>query len=353
MWRDPGCGCCLEWAKRVEAAFGQEAAGRQRAQHAGGEEGAGRAGGASLLPHRAHPGRGGRRPCAARGHQAADRLRSGRASGAWRCRACRPGRRAWMSATTIGSATRCSPFDFGAGAAPSSRPTAEPGMTDTPASMTYGGYLSLDQLLSAQHPISNHHDEMLFVIIHQTKELWLKQTVHELKLSREMIRQDRLIEVHKALSRVSRIQAVMTLSWDVLATMTPSDYTSFRAVLGSSSGFQSAQFREFEYRLGSEGRRPSQIPGGRHRPLSGPARGPSSAEPVGRGQCRRRPGRDRASGRGARTGLEPALPAERGGGGRLGRGLSRSGASLGALPARRETGRHRRFARRPGATSMW
>jgi tryptophan 2,3-dioxygenase len=123
-------------------------------------------------------------------------------------------------------------------------------MTDTPASMTYGGYLALDQLLSAQHPISDHHDEMLFVIIHQTKELWLKQAIHELKLSRDMIRQDRLIEVHKALSRVSRIQAVMTLSWDVLATLTPVDYTSFRSVLGSSSGFQSAQFREFEYRLG-------------------------------------------------------------------------------------------------------
>jgi tryptophan 2,3-dioxygenase len=123
-------------------------------------------------------------------------------------------------------------------------------MTDTPASMTYGGYLALDELLAAQHPISDHHDEMLFVIIHQTKELWLKQAIHELKLSRDMIRQDRLIEVHKALSRVSRIQAVMTLSWDVLATLTPVDYTSFREVLGSSSGFQSAQFREFEYRLG-------------------------------------------------------------------------------------------------------
>jgi tryptophan 2,3-dioxygenase len=123
-------------------------------------------------------------------------------------------------------------------------------VTDTPASMTYGGYLTLDQILTAQHPVSDHHDEMLFVIIHQTKELWLKQIIHELKLSRNMIRRDRLIEVHKALSRVSRIQAVMTLSWDVLATMTPSDYTSFRSVLGSSSGFQSAQFREFEYRLG-------------------------------------------------------------------------------------------------------
>ena len=123
-------------------------------------------------------------------------------------------------------------------------------MTDTPASMTYGGYLGLDQLLSAQHPISDRDDEMLFVIIHQTKELWLKQILREIELSCALIRADRLIEVHKALSRVSRIQAVMTLSWDVLATMTPTDYTSFREVLGSSSGFQSWQFRSFEYRLG-------------------------------------------------------------------------------------------------------
>ena len=123
-------------------------------------------------------------------------------------------------------------------------------MTDTPASMTYGGYLALDQLLSAQHPISDHHDEMLFVIIHQTKELWLKQIIHEVRLSLDLIRADKLIEVHKSLSRVSRIQAVMTLSWDVLATMTPADYTSFREVLGSSSGFQSAQFRQMEYMLG-------------------------------------------------------------------------------------------------------
>ena len=123
-------------------------------------------------------------------------------------------------------------------------------MTDTPASMTYGGYLGLDQLLSAQHPLSSNHDELLFIVIHQTKELWLKQAIEELKLSCGLIRSDRLIEVHKSLSRISRIQAVMTLSWDVLATMTPTDYTSFREVLGESSGFQSAQFREFEYRLG-------------------------------------------------------------------------------------------------------
>jgi tryptophan 2,3-dioxygenase len=123
-------------------------------------------------------------------------------------------------------------------------------MTDTPASMTYGDYLALDRILTAQHPISSHHDEMLFVVLHQAKELWLKQILHELRLSCDLIRADSLIQVHKSLSRISRIQAVMTLSWDVLATMTPADYTSFRDVLGSSSGFQSAQFRRFEYMLG-------------------------------------------------------------------------------------------------------
>ena len=123
-------------------------------------------------------------------------------------------------------------------------------MTDTPASITYGQYLDLEKILSAQHPISDLHDEMLFIVIHQAKELWLKQTIHELKLSRDLVREDALIQVHKSLSRVSRIQAVMTLSWDVLATLTPTDYTSFRDVLGTSSGFQSAQFRQVEFLLG-------------------------------------------------------------------------------------------------------
>jgi tryptophan 2,3-dioxygenase len=118
------------------------------------------------------------------------------------------------------------------------------------ADMSYGQYLTLGPLLTAQHPISDHHDELLFIIIHQTKELWLKQTIHELKLARDLIRDDKLIEVHKNLSRVSRIQAVMTLSWDVLSTLTPTDYLSFRGVLGTSSGFQSAQFREVEFLLG-------------------------------------------------------------------------------------------------------
>jgi tryptophan 2,3-dioxygenase len=123
-------------------------------------------------------------------------------------------------------------------------------MADAPPSLTYGGYLQLDRILSAQGPLSDRHDELLFIIIHQTKELWLKQILRELDLSLGLIREDAVVPVHKNLSRVSRIQAVMTLSWDVLATMTPADYTSFRHVLGTSSGFQSAQFRQFEYKLG-------------------------------------------------------------------------------------------------------
>ncbi len=123
-------------------------------------------------------------------------------------------------------------------------------MTATPEGMSYAAYLHLDTLLSAQQPLSDLHDEMLFVIIHQTKELWLKQMLHEVGLAIGLVREDKFAEAYKALSRVSRIQTVMTMSWDVLATLTPVDYSAFRDVLGTSSGFQSAQFREFEFRLG-------------------------------------------------------------------------------------------------------
>jgi tryptophan 2,3-dioxygenase len=123
-------------------------------------------------------------------------------------------------------------------------------MTATPAGITYADYLSLDELLEAQRPLSGLHDEMLFIVIHQTKELWLKQMLHELRLAIGLVGEDRFAPAYKALSRVSRIQSVMTLSWDVLATLTPVDYTAFRDVLGTSSGFQSAQFRELEFRLG-------------------------------------------------------------------------------------------------------
>jgi tryptophan 2,3-dioxygenase len=123
-------------------------------------------------------------------------------------------------------------------------------MTATPAGMTYADYLDLEGLLGAQKPLSDLHDEMLFIIIHQTKELWMKQMLHELELATQLVREDSFAPAYKALARVSRIQSVMTLSWDVLSTLTPVDYLAFRHVLGTSSGFQSAQFRELEYRLG-------------------------------------------------------------------------------------------------------
>jgi len=123
-------------------------------------------------------------------------------------------------------------------------------MTATPAGITYADYLKLDELLGAQQPLSGLHDEMLFIVIHQTKELWMKQMLHELELAVPFVEADHFAEAYKALARISRIQSVMTLSWDVLSTLTPVDYLAFRGVLGTSSGFQSAQFREFEFRLG-------------------------------------------------------------------------------------------------------
>jgi tryptophan 2,3-dioxygenase len=123
-------------------------------------------------------------------------------------------------------------------------------MTATPAGMSYADYLDLKDLLGAQRPLSDLHDEMLFIVIHQTKELWMKQLLHELRFAVPLIEADRFAEAYKAMARMSRIQAVMTLSWDVLSTLTPVDYLKFRNVLGTSSGFQSEQFREIEFRLG-------------------------------------------------------------------------------------------------------
>ena len=123
-------------------------------------------------------------------------------------------------------------------------------MTATPAGTTYADYLKLDRLLSAQQPLSDLHDEMLFIVIHQTKELWMKELLHELRLAVALVQEDRFAEAYKTMARISRIQAVMTLSWDVLSTLTPVDYLKFRTVLGTSSGFQSEQFREIEFRLG-------------------------------------------------------------------------------------------------------
>jgi tryptophan 2,3-dioxygenase len=123
-------------------------------------------------------------------------------------------------------------------------------MSDAPEGMSYADYLELKALLGAQKPRSDHHDEMLFIVIHQTKELWMKELLHELKFAVRLIGEGRYAEAYKAMARISRIQAVMTLSWDVLSTLTPVDYLKFRHVLGTASGFQSAQFREIEFRLG-------------------------------------------------------------------------------------------------------
>jgi tryptophan 2,3-dioxygenase len=123
-------------------------------------------------------------------------------------------------------------------------------MTATPDGMTYADYLDLKELLGAQNPQSNLHDEMLFIVIHQTKELWMKQMLHELRFAIQLVQEGRFAEGYKAMARISRIQAVMTLSWEVLSTLTPVDYLKFRNVLGTSSGFQSEQFREIEFRLG-------------------------------------------------------------------------------------------------------
>lgn len=123
-------------------------------------------------------------------------------------------------------------------------------MTATPAGMTYADYLKLDMLLRAQQPLSDLHDEMLFIVIHQTMELWMKQMLHELNYAVRLLGEGKFGEAFKAMARISRIQAVMTMAWDVLSTMTPVDYLKFRQVLGTSSGFQSAQFREIEFRLG-------------------------------------------------------------------------------------------------------
>ena len=123
-------------------------------------------------------------------------------------------------------------------------------MTATPAGLTYADYLDLKTLLGAQKPLSDLHDEMLFIVIHQTKELWMKEMLHELRLAIALVEENRFAEAYKAMARISRIQAVMTLSWDVLSTLTPVDYLKFRNVLGTSSGFQSEQFREIEFRLG-------------------------------------------------------------------------------------------------------
>lgn len=117
-------------------------------------------------------------------------------------------------------------------------------------SVTYTSYLDLEKILSSQHPASDAHDEMLFIVVHQASELWLKLCLHELTAARECIETDDLRPAFKMLSRVARAQQQLIQSWDVLSTMTPHDYSLVRPFLGSSSGFQSAQYRMMEFMLG-------------------------------------------------------------------------------------------------------
>ena len=121
---------------------------------------------------------------------------------------------------------------------------------DFAGAMAYGDYLRLDQLLDAQRPLSGNHNEMLFIVQHQTSELWMKLALHELLAARSQVRSGELQPAFKMLARVARIMAQLNQSWDVLATLTPAEYSSFRESLGSSSGFQSFQYRMIEFLLG-------------------------------------------------------------------------------------------------------
>ncbi|WP_045521952.1 tryptophan 2,3-dioxygenase [Neobacillus niacini] len=124
--------------------------------------------------------------------------------------------------------------------------------TDFQKEMSYGDYLHLDKILDSQHRLSDHHDEMLFIIIHQASELWMKLIIHELSEAIKCIRQNDLEPSFKILSRVSRIQQQLIQSWSVLSTLTPSEYLEFRDKLGQSSGFQSYQNRMIEFALGNK-----------------------------------------------------------------------------------------------------
>lgn len=130
--------------------------------------------------------------------------------------------------------------------------------------MSYGDYLDLDRILSAQHPQSDAHDELLFIIQHQTSELWMKLALHELAAARRALQARDMAPMFKMLARVARIFEQLNSAWDVLRTMTPADYTTFREALGPSSGFQSHQYRLIEFVLGN--RNPNMLAPHAHRP---------------------------------------------------------------------------------------
>ena len=130
--------------------------------------------------------------------------------------------------------------------------------------MSYGDYLQLDAILNAQKPLSPDHNEMLFIVQHQTSELWMKLMLHELEAAVAHVATDRLPEAFKMLARVSRIMEQLVHAWDVLATMTPPEYSAIRPYLAKSSGFQSAQYRRIEFMLGNKN--PAMLKPHEHRP---------------------------------------------------------------------------------------
>jgi tryptophan 2,3-dioxygenase len=135
---------------------------------------------------------------------------------------------------------------------PTHRPVEEGVATDLAGESTYGSYLRLDLLLAAQQPVTDHHDEMLFVVQHQVTELWLKQLVHELRSAIALVDADQLAPALKRLARVKAVQRQMFEQWGVLETLTPVEYLQFRDALGKASGFQSAQYRTVEFLLGNK-----------------------------------------------------------------------------------------------------
>lgn len=157
------------------------------------------------------------------------------------------------------------PFGHGSGAVHSAPETASAtaaaadsgdgwhdAQLDFSESMSYGDYLSLGKVLDAQHPLSPDHNEMLFIIQHQTSELWMKLALYELRAALKAVHRDELPPAFKMLARESRIMEQLVQAWSVLATMTPSEYTAMRPYLGSSSGFQSYQYRQIEFLLGNK-----------------------------------------------------------------------------------------------------
>ncbi|CAN7273163.1 tryptophan 2,3-dioxygenase [Acidovorax sp. LjRoot129] len=144
--------------------------------------------------------------------------------------------------------------DTPAAALPESIVQEERAQLDFSQSMSYGDYLQLDAILTAQKPLSPAHDEMLFIVQHQTSELWMKLMLHELRAAIAHIANDELQMAFKMLARVSKIMEQLVHAWDVLATMTPPEYTAMRPYLGQSSGFQSYQYRSIEFALGNKNR---------------------------------------------------------------------------------------------------